>query len=217
MSNGLSLGMIEVRGFLGAVVAADAGVKAASVHISGIVRIRGGLETVKFTGDVAAVNAAVAAGLVAIQSLNCLIDHYVIARMDEQTERLDLLDRPVQAEKSQKNKSQPITVASDANLKIEPSEIITIDANQSAKIAEHNIKENPILNNIVAHDLTVESNNDVNDYAAIRRKLERQRASDLKKQAYQMNLVIPNKSIKTATKRQLVAAIMREITRRDDK
>jgi hypothetical protein len=137
--------------------------------------------------------------------------------MDEQTERLDLLDRPVQAEKSEKSKPQPITTVSDANLKIEPSEIITIDTDQSTKVVEQNIKEKPILNNIVARDLTVESNNDVNDYAAIRRKLERQRASDLKKQAYQMNLVIPNKSIKTATKRQLVAAIMREITRRDDK
>ncbi|MFC6170850.1 BMC domain-containing protein [Loigolactobacillus jiayinensis] len=221
MSKGTSLGMIEVRGLLGAVVAADAGVKAAWVHVNDMVRIRGGLVTVMFTGDVAAVNAAVAAGLTAIQDFNCLIDHYVIARVDEQTEKLKTMDRlhnvkklPSQPKEDKKvlpkKLSEVNIVAKSANLLITTSE-------ENKQTSENNNKEDAAQNSSTTGNEISESNKQDIDYVVIRRKLERQRVSDLKKRAYQMNLVIPNKSIKTATKRQLVAAIMRQITRRDDK
>ncbi|WP_054732711.1 BMC domain-containing protein [Secundilactobacillus similis] len=80
-----SLGMIEVRGFLGAVVAADAALKAANVQLSDMPITRGGLVTVLLTGDVAAVNASVDAGVAIIEDFNCLISQHVIARMDNQT------------------------------------------------------------------------------------------------------------------------------------
>jgi len=47
--------------------------------------IKGGLTTVQLIGDVAAVNAAVDAGVVVAKALNCLISHHVISRVDEQT------------------------------------------------------------------------------------------------------------------------------------
>lgn len=57
-----ALGLIEVTGFLGAVVAADTCLKAANVELIRCEVIKGGLTTVELTGDVGAVNAAVEAG-----------------------------------------------------------------------------------------------------------------------------------------------------------
>jgi microcompartment protein CcmL/EutN len=81
-----ALGMIEVRGFLGAVSVADAAVKAADVTLLKAEIIRGGLTTVELIGDVAAVNAAVEVGVEVAKELNCLIAHHVISRVDTQTE-----------------------------------------------------------------------------------------------------------------------------------
>ncbi|EJQ0569311.1 BMC domain-containing protein [Listeria innocua] len=83
-----ALGLIEVNGFLGAVVAADTCLKAANVELIRCEVIKGGLTTVELTGDVGAVNAAVEAGKAATESLGCLISSHVIARMSEETKSL---------------------------------------------------------------------------------------------------------------------------------
>ncbi|MBC1483556.1 BMC domain-containing protein [Listeria sp. FSL L7-1485] len=83
-----ALGLIEVTGFLGAVVAADTCLKAANVELIKCEVIKGGLTTVELTGDVGAVNAAVEAGKAATESLGCLISSHVIARMSEETKSL---------------------------------------------------------------------------------------------------------------------------------
>ncbi|EAD5843100.1 TPA_asm: BMC domain-containing protein [Listeria innocua] len=83
-----ALGLIEVTGFLGAVVAADTCLKAANVELIRCEVIKGGLTTVELTGDVGAVNAAVEAGKAATESLGCLVSSHVIARMSEETKSL---------------------------------------------------------------------------------------------------------------------------------
>lgn len=83
-----ALGLIEVTGFLGAVVAADTCLKAANVELIRCEVIKGGLTTVELTGDVGAVNAAVEAGKAATESLGCLISSHVIARLSEETKSL---------------------------------------------------------------------------------------------------------------------------------
>ncbi|MBC1709080.1 BMC domain-containing protein [Listeria welshimeri] len=83
-----ALGLIEVTGFLGAVVAADTCLKAANVELIRCEVIKGGLTTVELTGDVGAVNAAVEAGKAATESLGCLISSLVIARLSEETKSL---------------------------------------------------------------------------------------------------------------------------------
>ena len=57
-----ALGMIETKGLVGSIEAADAMVKAANVHLIGKVHVGGGLVTVMVRGDVGAVKAAVEAG-----------------------------------------------------------------------------------------------------------------------------------------------------------
>ncbi|MBC1348793.1 BMC domain-containing protein [Listeria welshimeri] len=83
-----TLGLIEVTGFLGAVVAADTCLKAANVELIRCEVIKGGLTTVELTGDVGAINAAVEAGKAATESLGCLISSHVIARLSEETKSL---------------------------------------------------------------------------------------------------------------------------------
>jgi ethanolamine utilization protein EutM len=75
-----ALGLIETRGFVGAIEAADAGVKAAGVRLLGMERADAGLVTVKFVGDVAAVKAAVDAGAAAAQRVSQLVAVHVIPR-----------------------------------------------------------------------------------------------------------------------------------------
>jgi ethanolamine utilization protein EutM len=75
-----SLGLIETKGFTGAVEASDATVKAASVNLVKTVQIGGGFITVLVKGDVGSVKAAVEAGSDAAQKVGELLASHVIAR-----------------------------------------------------------------------------------------------------------------------------------------
>lgn len=75
-----ALGLIETRGLVGAIEAADAGVKAAPVKLLGTERTDPALITVLFSGDVAAVKAAVDAGAAAAERVGELVAVHVIPR-----------------------------------------------------------------------------------------------------------------------------------------
>jgi len=75
-----ALGMIETRGLVGSVEAADAMVKAANVKLMGKEQVGGGLVTVMVRGDVGAVKAATDAGAAAAQRVGELISVHVIPR-----------------------------------------------------------------------------------------------------------------------------------------
>ncbi len=77
---GEAIGLIETRGLVGAVEAADAMVKAANVKLVGQERIGGGLVTVIVKGDVGAVKAAVDSGAAAAKRVGELLSVHVIAR-----------------------------------------------------------------------------------------------------------------------------------------
>ncbi len=79
-----SLGLIETRGFVPAIEAADAGAKAADVILIGYEIIKVALVTVKFRGDVAAVKAAVSAGAAAARKVGEVVAVHVIPRPDRQ-------------------------------------------------------------------------------------------------------------------------------------
>ncbi|NLP11010.1 BMC domain-containing protein [bacterium] len=83
-----ALGMIETKGFVGAVEAADAMVKAANVKMIGKVAIGGGLVTVLVRGDVGAVKAATDAGAAAAEKVGELISVHVIPRPHQDVEML---------------------------------------------------------------------------------------------------------------------------------
>jgi microcompartment protein CcmL/EutN len=86
--------MVETRGLVGAIEAADAMVKTAAVELIGNERVGGGLVTVKIIGDVASVRAAVDAGAAAAQRVGELVSTHVIPRPDD---AIEMLIRPAQA------------------------------------------------------------------------------------------------------------------------
>ena len=75
-----ALGMIETKGLIGSIEAADAMVKAANVTLIGKEHIGGALVTVMVRGDVGAVKAATDAGAAAAQRVGELISVHVIPR-----------------------------------------------------------------------------------------------------------------------------------------
>ncbi|WP_167958763.1 ethanolamine utilization microcompartment protein EutM [Anaerosporobacter faecicola] len=80
MANTNALGMIETKGLVGAIEAADAMVKAANVALVGKEQVGGGLVTVMVRGDVGAVKAATDAGAAAAERVGELISVHVIPR-----------------------------------------------------------------------------------------------------------------------------------------
>ena len=83
-----ALGMIETKGLVGSIEAADAMVKGANVHLIGKEHVGGGLVTVMVRGDVGAVKAAVEAGGAAAKRVGELVSVHVIPRPHEDVEAI---------------------------------------------------------------------------------------------------------------------------------
>ncbi len=81
-----ALGMIETKGLVGSIEAADAMVKAANVTLIGKERVGGGLVTVMVRGDVGAVKAATDAGAAAASRVGELVSVHVIPRPHSEVE-----------------------------------------------------------------------------------------------------------------------------------
>ena len=83
-----ALGMIETRGLVGSIEAADVMVKTANVALLGTEYIRNGLVTVEVVGEVAAVKAAVEAGAAAAGRVGQLVSTHVIPRPSDEIESI---------------------------------------------------------------------------------------------------------------------------------
>jgi len=86
MSTKEALGLIETRGLVAAIEAADAMLKAANVTLQNKELVGGGLVTVTVRGDVGAVKAAVEAGAAAARKVGELVSVHVIPRPHEDVE-----------------------------------------------------------------------------------------------------------------------------------
>ena len=88
MATSNALGMIETKGLVAAIEAADAMVKAANVTLVGKEHVGGGLVTVLVRGDVGAVKAATDAGAAAAERVGELISIHVIPRPHSEVETI---------------------------------------------------------------------------------------------------------------------------------
>lgn len=115
-----ALGMIETRGLLASIEAADAMLKAADVTLLDRTKVGGGLVTILVTGDVAAVKAAVDAGAAAAEQLGdgLLVTQHVIARPQQDVK---LLFRPPE-EKAAKPKEIPEEPSDEGGEEPQPQE-----------------------------------------------------------------------------------------------
>ncbi len=101
----LALGLIETKGLVGAIEAADAMTKAAEVQLIGKEKVTGALMLVKVVGEVAAVKAAVDAGTAAAQRVGELVSAHVIPRPDDQIDQI-VIDKVAQTVKDKAQKPQ---------------------------------------------------------------------------------------------------------------
>ena len=85
---GEALGMIEKKGLVGAIEAADAMTKSANVTLMGYEKIGSGLVTVMVRGDVGAVKAAVDAGACAAEKVGEIVAQHVIPRPHTDVEKI---------------------------------------------------------------------------------------------------------------------------------
>lgn len=85
---GKALGLIEFIGYLPAVCAADDALKAANVELMGIEKVTGGIVTVKLTGEVDAVQAAVECARNSAGRIGELRAAHVIARLDDEVSKM---------------------------------------------------------------------------------------------------------------------------------
>ncbi|SEA81799.1 BMC domain-containing protein [Eubacterium aggregans] len=83
-----ALGMIETKGLVGCIEAADAMVKSANVELTGYEKIGSGLVTVMVRGDVGAVKAAVDAGAAAADKVGQVVSVHVIPRPHPDVEKM---------------------------------------------------------------------------------------------------------------------------------
>jgi len=83
-----ALGMIETKGLVGSIEAADAALKAANVTLTNCYYVKGGIVTIEVMGDVAAVNAAVDAASESAKRLGNFLSSNVIARVASETKKI---------------------------------------------------------------------------------------------------------------------------------
>ena len=83
-----ALGMIETKGLVGAIEAADAMTKSANVQLTGYEKIGSGLVTVMVRGDVGAVKASVDAGAASAEKVGQVVSVHVILRPHTDVEKI---------------------------------------------------------------------------------------------------------------------------------
>jgi len=107
-----ALGLVETKGLIAAIEAADAMAKAANVRLVGKEKITAALVTIKVVGDVAAVQAAVDAGAAAAARVGQLVSIHVIPQPDQ---ALEILFPEIIEERSPSTKGKQVEVNSLKN------------------------------------------------------------------------------------------------------
>ena len=101
-----ALGLIETRGMVGAIVAADIALKTAQVELISKEYKKGGLVCIEFEGDVAAVKASVEAAVTAIKDMGIYIGSHVIPRPDDSVEKIIKRKKETSKEEVVKEKAE---------------------------------------------------------------------------------------------------------------
>lgn len=159
-----AIGMIETKGVLASIEAADAMVKSANVNILEKVYIGGGYVSITITGDIGAVKSAVDAGVSAVNRLNekSLVSHHVIARphydLESIIETTSAIERKEKASKQlfpdeivleeiHENKESSIEEINEDKRKLEDKALVNM--------VEKAVNE--VLQNEIIEDLEIES------------------------------------------------------------
>lgn len=131
-----ALGLVETKGVVGAIEAADVALKTAQVELINKVHTKGGLVCIEIEGDVAAVKAAVEAAVTATKNLGVYVGSHVIPRPDDSIEKI--VNRiAAKSEEKEETKSE---------VEIKETEVEVQEKNADMKFIEEEIEEiNEIL------------------------------------------------------------------------
>ena len=144
-----SLGLLEVKGLLGAVTMSDVMVKASNVHVVNIDKANGfGWFTVKVVGDVGAVQSAVEAGAMVAKEMGCFVSSKVIPRVSQTVIDVFLQEETVPA------KEEPT-----AEVVEEP----TVESKEDTTSTPAAEVETPVVDTVVVETVVVEPVKTVED------------------------------------------------------
>lgn len=211
-----ALGLIEVRGFLGAVVVADAALKAANVSLLNVETVKSGLNTVQLVGDVSAVRSAVEAAVEIAQDQPYYLHSHVIARLDSQT---DSILNPIRKEENKEfPKVESVSLKEESVLEsldpVEEAEVIT-EPLQSAideVVVEDIVSgvEDAIVEEIVSDIVTEEEISTERKQKYSEEELNKFKVVELRSIAYRENkITLSKKEIKFANKQLLIQALLK--------
>ncbi|WP_432408074.1 BMC domain-containing protein [Wukongibacter sp. M2B1] len=191
---GKALGLLETYGYIGAIEAADACLKAANVELIDLELVKGGLVTIKICGDVSAVKASIDAGAAAADRVGKVVSIDVIARMGEGLE--NIIYRP---KKNREIELEPQVKEADGNQEkieneSENSEVNGLEKCNDVDTAE-SVEENRIEENIddslqsnapdigetaSAHDESIDTAfDDMGDVRALEESVVKANANDI--------------------------------------
>lgn len=191
-----ALGLIETKGFIGAIVAADTAVKAADVTLLNAEKIKGGYVTVQLDGDVGAVKAAVEAAIEAIQPFGTLVSSHVIPRMHMETTRL--INTKMKDEKLLNSQPEEI----EDTTKIEESE-------QAVKISDKEEEKAPIKDTETEEKQTSNDKKAKETASDKRKELEKMTVHELRKLVREKNAMKDDSGrIKYAKKTELINRLL---------
>jgi microcompartment protein CcmL/EutN len=155
-----ALGLIETKGLLAAVEAADTMVKSADVSIIEKTYVGGGLVTIVVTGDVGAVKAAIEAGVAAVKKLDqeSLVSEHVIPRPHEELESIighkvsvEVLEVPSSDEKVEEIQEDEEVEEIQETEEIEDEDTLEIDLDKLHKVSLENLHKDDV-DNLVSKD-----------------------------------------------------------------
>jgi microcompartment protein CcmL/EutN len=210
-----ALGMIETKGLVGAIEAADAACKAANVKLIGSEKVKGALINVKIIGEVAAVKSAVDAGAAAAQRVCSLVSAHVIPNpVDELKPYLDDLSVKVSNSQPSSKKTKIISkkIPKQDNENIEN---FSVPQNiNSFQDIENNNREDDIPIDSSPEDLTqisLDYSNLANSSETeLLSELELMKVHELRKMARGIsNLGIYGREISIANKETLIQEILK--------
>lgn len=211
-----ALGMIEVRGYLGAVSAADAALKAADVELNSTECISGGLTTIMVVGDVAAVTAAVEAAADIAGKLGRLKGKHVISRVDEMTAAMiggKLAGMPENKDGEQNDNLLPETSSADTDETLERKSEKMIDETDQGSIRLSDKKDEvEYMKEEAIESLPVDNEDEFLKRVEV--WLHNKKVLELRKIAYRIRVSgLKRTAIKFANKETLIRVIMDDVKR----
>ncbi|MDZ5725893.1 BMC domain-containing protein [Acetobacterium carbinolicum] len=193
-----SVGIIDTVGFVGAVNALDTCLKTADVEFVRFDKMSGGIVSIIITGDVAAVSASVAAGVEAANLAGKCRKHTIIARLDDQTQKM----------LCHSNSSGHEVVNNAAPTKI------TVMENQEEQCS---VVEKLIGEDAITEDKSSTSVSNDKEYNYSEESLNLMTVSRLRKLARDINIKgISREKIKRSRKFDLIANILNELKEKEE-